>query len=331
MRPEPRWKPWLIGLSLALLVLLAIFVVAGYLATMPVVGRFAPSFGAVPADYKLKAEPISFRSIDGIDLKGWWIPAQGNLPAGQQAGRGTVILAHGNGGNRSSMLSRAAFLAAGGYNTLAIDLRAHGESAGNYMTPGYLEALDILGAVEAAKRRGQPGPFVALGHSYGARASLWAAARSNDLAGVVADGAFISVYGALQRQAARVATDPSASWGTKMGLHLATRLSQSSWARGFGEWAYYGRTGVRVTPQYDDVMPAIAQMEKKPILFVVGTEDWIAPPEDSRRMYDAARSPRKAILVVPGAGHNSTFKAAPHLYQAQVLDFLERGLAPPAH
>jgi pimeloyl-ACP methyl ester carboxylesterase len=173
---------WLITVGLAIAVLVAVVVAAGYLATMQVVGHLAPAFKSVPADYGLNAEVVSFQSLDGIDLKGWWIPAQGTA-------RATVILAHGNGGNRSSMLSRAGFLAANGYNAFPIDLRAHGESSGNYMTPGYLEALDILGAVEAAKRRGQAGPFVAFGYSYGARASLWAGARSNDIAAVIADAA----------------------------------------------------------------------------------------------------------------------------------------------
>jgi uncharacterized protein len=317
-------KRWVITLTLVALGVLTTLAAAGYLATMSVVGHFAPSFKVMPADYQLQAVPISFQSLDGINLKGWWISAQGT-----SAARGTVILAHGNGGNRSSMLSRAAFLAASGYNAFPIDLRAHGESAGNYMTPGYLEALDILGAVEAAKRRAQPGPFVALGHSYGARASLWAAARSNEISAVIADGGFVSVYGTLRREAARVRGDPNASFGEKIGLLVANRLSESSWARSFMEAAYNWRTGTRLPSQFDDVMPAILQLGSRPILFIVGEKDHVAPPEDSRRMYEAAKSPLKAMLEVAGADHNSTFDVDPTLYKTRVLDFLERSLVAP--
>ena len=49
-------------------------------------------------------------------------------------------------------------------------------------------------------------------------------------------------------------------------------------------------------------MPAVSQIGKRPILFIVGDRDPVAPPEDSHRMYDAAQSPVKAILVVAGAG-----------------------------
>ena len=142
-------KRVLLILVLITAVVTGLIIAIGYVATMGAVGHFASTFNRLPKEYGIEAETISFKSLDGVDLKGWWISAQGN-----QDSPATVILAHGNGGNRSSMLSRAVFLASNGYNAFPIDLRAHGESGGNYMTPGYLEALDIVGAVEAVKRKG---------------------------------------------------------------------------------------------------------------------------------------------------------------------------------
>jgi len=310
-------KRVLLILVLTTVVVMGVIVGVGYAATMGVVGHFAPSFKSLPKDYGIEAETVSFKSVDGVDLKGWWISARPN--PGSPA---TVILAHGNSGNRSSMLKRAVFLASNGYNAFPIDLRAHGESGGNYMTPGYLEALDINGAVEEAKHRGQPGPFIALGHSYGARASLWAAAQSKDISAVVADSAFISIYATLKRQAAHAGTDLHASFWERRGLQLANALSESSLARRFMGSVYEWRTGKRMTAQFDDVMPAISQIGDRPILFIVGDRDHIAPLEDSQRMYDAAASPTKAILVIPNANHNSTIDADPTLYETKVLAFL---------
>jgi len=313
-------KRWLVALSVVALLLAVVVVAAGYLSTMSAVGHFARSFKAVPEQYGLRAEEISFPSLDGINLKGWWIPAQGTLA--QHMALGTVVLAHGNGGNRSSMLSRAAFLAENGYNAFPIDLRAHGESGGNYMTPGYLEALDILGAVAAAKRRGESGPILVLGHSYGARAALWAAAQSNDISAVIADSGFVSVYGTLDHIAAHVGTDPTASFGQKFGLRMADTLAQTSWARAFMESAFYWRTGVRLPSRFEDVTPAVLQIGNRPILFIVGENDVIAPPADSQHLYEAAQSPLKAVVVIAGADHNTTFTTNPDLYKANVLDFL---------
>ena len=95
-------------------------IAAGYLSTMSVVGHVAPLLKAVPAQYGLRTNEVSFLSLDGINLKGWWIPAQGTFPLPQHMGLGTVILAHGNGGNGSDMLSRAAFLALNGYNAFSL-------------------------------------------------------------------------------------------------------------------------------------------------------------------------------------------------------------------
>ncbi len=322
---------WLVTLGLALLVLVTIAVAVGYLVTRGAAGPVARSLHSVPAEYGLKAEVISFASVDGIELKGWWIPAQGPRFAREAIGRGTVILAHGNGGNRSSMRARATFLATNGYNAFPLDLRAHGESGGRFMTPGNLEALDILGALEAAKRRGQAGPFVALGHSYGARASLWAAARSHEVAAVIVDGGFISVYDTLKRQVARMENDPNASFGAKTGLRVANSLSKLSWARTFMEWAYYRRTGFRFHAEDDNALRVVSQIGERPIPFIAGERDPIAPPEDARRTYETVQSSIKAILVVAGADHNSTFKADPDLYKAKVLDFLDAALGPGAH
>lgn len=315
-------KRWLVTLGLIGLVLAAVMIGAGYLSTTSAVGHFAPVLKVVPAQYGLRTEEVSFSSQDGINLKGWWIPAQGTFPLPQHRALGTVILAHGNGGNRSYMLSRAAFLALNGYNAFPIDLRAHGQSGGTCMTPGYLEALDILGAVTAVQRRGDSGPFIVLGHSYGARAALWATAQSNDVSAAIADGAFVSIYETLSRAAANARSDPTASFGEKFGLQMSDTLAHTSWARVFMESAYYWRTGVRLTPRFEDVTPAVSQIGSRPILFIVGEKDVIAPPEDSRHLYDVAQSPLKAIWIVDGADHNSTFSTNPDLYKLRVLKFL---------
>jgi fermentation-respiration switch protein FrsA (DUF1100 family) len=86
-------------------------------------------------------------------------------------------------------------------------------------------------------------------------------------------------------------------------------------------------SAVRVPSQFDDVMPAVSQMGKRPILFIAGERDAVAPPDDSRRMYDKAQSPWKAILVVAGADHNSTFVTNSPLSETTVLNFLNTGIS----
>jgi len=221
--PGGKMKPKRLGY-----IVLGIFVIwflVGYLATMPVVGNhpFWRQMRAQPRDFGLKAEDEYFPSDDGILLHAWYIPAEG-------ASRGTLILAHGIDGNASDMLPRAWFLARDHYDSLVIDLRAHGRSAGNYATPGYMEARDILGSLSYLRHgRHDGGPIAVFGHSYGAVAGLYAAAKTPDIAAVIADGAFISFEKMMRRATILLSQDPDRSYFDRLGLEVAgTRAAE--WA-----------------------------------------------------------------------------------------------------
>ena len=69
---------------------------------------------------------------DGVQLKGWWFHAP-------EKSRGTVVVLHGVADNRASSLGVADHFLARGFDVLASDSRAHGESTGNACTNGYYE------------------------------------------------------------------------------------------------------------------------------------------------------------------------------------------------
>jgi hypothetical protein len=88
--PNRAMKRVFLILALTTAAGIGIIIGVGYAATMGVVGHFAPTLKSLPSDYGIEAETISFKSPDGLDLKGWWVSAQGN-----SASPATVILAHG--------------------------------------------------------------------------------------------------------------------------------------------------------------------------------------------------------------------------------------------
>jgi len=299
------------------LAIVLVWILVGFLATTPVIGDhpFWRRLRARPVDFGLSSETVSFLSQDGIRLIAWYIPAQGTP-------QGTIILAHGIDGNRSDMLPRAWFLSRNHYNTLLVDLRAHGQSGGNYATPGYMESRDVLGALSYLRHtRNINGPIVAFGHSYGAVASLYAAAKSPDLAAVIADGAFISFENMMKRATILLAQDPERSRLDRVGLRLAGTTA--------AEWVvlpmYYFRTGVWPSAARSDVFRAIPRIER-PILFIAGEDDEICPPGDTKLMYEAAQSVEKDLLIVPNAGHDATYATHPKLYEATVVAFLQQAL-----
>ena len=233
-----------------------------------------------------------------------------------------MIIAHGINGNRSDMLPRAAFLVRDGYNTLLLDLRDHGESGGTYAGPGYRESCDILGALKYLRNRGETGSTAVMGHSYGAVAALYAAAQSSDIAAVISDSAFISFGDMVKRATTLLSEDPERSFWERLGLRLA-RFQVTEWAV---RPIYYLRTGVWLEGKKANALVAISRIGRRPILFIAGEKDEICPPQNARRMFDAALSDEKRILVVPNAEHDSTYSTAPQLYESAVVDFLQEAL-----
>src|SRR5262245_32634397 len=110
--------------AIAVVVLLVAFAPlggCGYLADM---ARGAPEWRVIheqPDRYGLTALRVDLKSRADRRVAAWWISGYPD-----HRGRATVILVHGRGGNRGDMLPVAKFLAAAGYDALAIDLRAHG-------------------------------------------------------------------------------------------------------------------------------------------------------------------------------------------------------------
>src|SRR5260370_5561569 len=118
------------------------------------------------------------------------------------------------------------------------------------MAAAALEARDLLGAVDAARHRGGAGPFVAPGHSSGAVASLQAAARSPEIAAVIADGAFISPDRSLERATEIVGRDAAAPRTQKLTLPTPKSLLHSSSVRAYIELAFYLRTRMALQPPH---------------------------------------------------------------------------------
>lgn len=324
-------------LIISLLVVLGVFGGGGYVGSSQAIGN-KPEWRKMvytPAQFNLTSEVASFRATDGIPLKAWWLPAQpsthpaitfsqnlaeGSVRPPKDPPRINVVLAHGRDMNRSGMLPRAAFLVRNGYNVLDVDLRDHGESGGNYITPGYREALDILGGVDYIRSRGESGPIVVLGYSYGGVAALHSAAQCSDVAAVIADSAFITPDDVLRN----VSHKKGIPLKFKIGIWFARLplLDRSV------DLFFRLRTGVKLDRNKASGIAAARRIHGQPILFISGDQDWLAPTENARIMYEAAPTMHKDFFVVPGADHNTTYSMARPFYEEKVLGFLAQNVEP---
>jgi hypothetical protein len=98
-------------------------------------------FPAVPYD------TVQLQTSDGNKIVGWWMKADSSL--------GTVILFHGLSSNKGYVLSEANEFLSMGYNTLLIDLRAHGQSSGMTSTLGVRESEEVKLAYDFVKSKGE--------------------------------------------------------------------------------------------------------------------------------------------------------------------------------
>jgi len=98
----------------------------------------APSQVNIPEDLPFEVEEVTFKSEDGLQIAGWFIPSKNGA---------TIILLHGYGGNRLGMRWHAERLVEAGYGVLMYDERASGESEGTYRSYGWEDPRDVGGAL----------------------------------------------------------------------------------------------------------------------------------------------------------------------------------------
>jgi pimeloyl-ACP methyl ester carboxylesterase len=318
LRPSRRSRLTRLGRGLAAIAILVVlfYAVAGYLGSADMFGDHPRWRGMNrgPADFGLRSETVSFDSTDGIPLKAWWLPVSGTP-------QGAVIIAHGIDHTRQVMLPRAAFLVRGGYDVLTVDLRGHGESGGSIVSPGLLEARDVLGALRYIRSRGDNDPVAVLGVSYGAVASLIAAAESPDIAAVISDGAFPTGKDVSEDISRHYLHDSRANLLVR-GLSLASLFPGVARAIAL---TYYLRSGIDLGPELLSAIPSASRI-RVPVLMISGEKDWIVPPDRARQILSVIPNNQKELVIIPNAYHDTTYSTTPTLYANTVLGFLERSI-----
>jgi pimeloyl-ACP methyl ester carboxylesterase len=273
-------------------------------------------YQVIPAHYGIVCDLVTFESSDGLNLSGWFFPAQdtagvslelvGRLisvppelrPAGRpystidDSPRPTIVICDGDAGNMSYLIFYACQFVFDGFNVLTFDWRGFGESdpwpvdADLLVCPEYL--LDYDAAIDYAlsRRETDPERLALIGFSTGAYLSFAMAAERSEV-------------GALAVRAIPTCFDDL--------LPILGRLDPE---RGF-----------RAPEGYPpELLPVNAASGIAiPVLLIVGENDERTPPWMSRQIYDSLSGPRQ-LWVVPGAGHGGG--SAPEL--VAYPEFFER-------
>ena len=209
---------------------------------------------------------------EGVSLKGWLCPTS-------DAPRGTVVYLHGVADNRTSGAGVIERFRRRGFDVIAYDSRAHGESDGTACTYGYLEKRDLSQVIDTVRS----GPVVLIGTSLGAAVALQEAAQDPRVVAVVAAETFADLR--------TVATERAPFFFTRGMVDRAIRFAQRD--AGF---------------QVDAVSPVrAASAIRQAVLLIHGDADVDTRPAHSQRVFDALAGPKR-LMMVPGAPHNGSLR-----------------------
>ena len=137
-----------------------------------------------PRDLKMNYEDVSFKTADGLTLRGWYIPSA----KGTQK---TLILLHGYPADKGNILPALAFLHED-FNLLLFDFRYLGRSEGSYSTAGAKEVEDLLAAIQFLKSRGVKEVGV-WGFSMGGAVTLMAIEKAPEIRAVISESSYASL------------------------------------------------------------------------------------------------------------------------------------------
>ncbi len=234
---------------------------------------------------------VSFPSADGSKIAGWYAPSRN---------RAAIVLIHGTGADRSSLLPETRLLNEAGFGVLAVDMPGQGRSEGRTRW-GVPERQAILGAVTwlSAREDVEPQRIGAFGLSMGAYVLTQGAVLDKRIRSVV--------LASTPNDVVKQNWLATAKWGllTQIPCYLALRL--------------YG--------QSLDMMPkdVIGGIAPRPVLLLAGGLDTLVPPFMSEQLFAAAGN-QAQLWVVPNAHHSDYGQAAPDEYRVRLIDFFSRTL-----
>jgi fermentation-respiration switch protein FrsA (DUF1100 family) len=186
------------------------------------------------------------------------------VPAAATKPLATVLFLPGNAGNRSFRAPLAAALAGRGLQTLLIDYRGYGGNPGSPSQDGLLTDARAAYRYLAGREDVDADRLIYLGESLGAAVAV-ALAREHPPAALILRSPFASLAEVGRRHFPFL----------PVGLLLTDHYPSKEW---------------------------IGQVSC-PVLVLAGEADSIVPLEHSRRLYEAAPSPKR-LVTFPGADHN---------------------------
>ena len=241
---------------------------------------------------ELSYEVMVFRTKDNLKLEGWYCK--------RDSARGTVILFHGHGSSKSSVIGEAQYFHSLGFNTLSMDFRAHGGSEGNLCTIGYDEAEDVKLAFDAINARHEEN-IILWGRSLGA-ATITRAVSVYGIkpAKIILEMCFGSLEAAVKSRVRHTGLpeQPFAALRTFWG-----GVEQGFWAFDHNPCEYAKRLSC-------------------PVMLQHAAKDNRVDLSETKCIYDNIKNPRKKMVIYDNAVHESLYRRDSVKWESSVREFV---------
>ena len=300
-----KMGPWVL-IAFLIIIIAAILVLLAFAAAKKLLSPPRKKGAWTPRDLGLRYQDIEVVADDGVKLRGWFIDV---------GGEDTIIAIHGYTSSRwdeTYMKPVIHILARNGFNVLAFDFRAHGESEGEYTTLGVRELRDYRRIIswlrnnypDKAKKIG------VIGYSMGGAVAIMLAATEDRIDAVVADSPYMDIIASGKRWIKRM-KQPMRS------LLLAVYPLIVSFA---SRIAGINTDELRIINYADKV--------KKPLLIIAGRRDDLVSINEINSFFQRAKAHGKPVeLWITDSPHVRTIVDEPEEYKKRIVSFFRRWLS----
>ena len=214
-----------------------------------------------------------------------------------------ALLVHGYGGSHYDSYSYSKIFEERGYDILAIDLRAHGESEGDYLTMGLNEHYDILKWIERLLKLNRNYKIVLFGISMGASTVCMTIGETlpNNVICAIEDCGYDNANNQLKYV-----------------------YSKTKFVKLFYKIFYnYTLKSKGIDLKKIDAVEKL-KSSKIPVLFIHGDKDDFVPTAMVYKLYEAVSQSRRDIYIAKDASHTKSIDVNEKEYKRRIDKFLTK-------
>ena len=214
-----------------------------------------------------------------------------------------AIIVHGYGGSHFDMYNQTKLFERKDYDTLVVDLRAHGESEGDMLTMGKYESQDLLSWIDFMLSM-KNYKIALYGISMGASSILLTISdkKAKNIILAIEDCGFDNA----NREFSYIFSK------SKIKRKLTYNLFYS-----------YTKKMKNIDLKQIDIAKSLKSCSK-PILFIHGDKDNFVPTEMVFTLFDSANEKNRELYIAKDATHGNAFEINPNLYRQRVYSFLNK-------